>query len=300
MNREEFLQILQQGLADVAPEERVAARQYYTEYLDDAGPEHEAEVLEELGDPRQIIRDIQAESVKDGWTPPERTLEAIPVPPVHEATEKPRPENGAAGQTVAETRPKHNPERAAATPPNDGIGYPPPPPPDSADAHTQQGGESWPEFGTPNNMPPKGGYPPPGGAYYTQPQGAPSSATAVQPEAKSGGNTALRVLAIIFLWPFIIIFLIILFSLFFALVAILAVPVIVGVCLVVSCLPCFMLGGMLTAFIGPAGLVALGAGFFVLGLGLLCTWGGGVLLGKTVPAIFRGLVNFTKKVFSLA
>ena len=39
MSKTEFLQQLQQGLEGLPPEERVAAMQYYTEYLDDAGPE---------------------------------------------------------------------------------------------------------------------------------------------------------------------------------------------------------------------------------------------------------------------
>ena len=37
MNKSEFLENLREGLQGVAPEERVAALQYYTEYLDDAG-----------------------------------------------------------------------------------------------------------------------------------------------------------------------------------------------------------------------------------------------------------------------
>ena len=58
MNKAEFLQALEGGLAAASPEERVAAIQYYTEYLDDAGPEREAEVIAELGSPAKVAADI--------------------------------------------------------------------------------------------------------------------------------------------------------------------------------------------------------------------------------------------------
>ena len=70
MNKSEFLESLREGLQGVAPEERVAALQYYTEYLDDAGPDREQEVLDELGSPQEVAAMIRAESGGDGWTPP--------------------------------------------------------------------------------------------------------------------------------------------------------------------------------------------------------------------------------------
>lgn len=75
MTKTEFLQALETGLATASPEERVAAMQYYTEYLDDAGAGHEAEALAELGDPQKIVDEILGASAGDGdsWAPPKAT-----------------------------------------------------------------------------------------------------------------------------------------------------------------------------------------------------------------------------------
>lgn len=89
MNKTEFLRQLEAGLARATPDERVAAMQYYTEYLDEAGPEREAEVLEELGDPARIVAEILGSPAEGGesWTPPPQRprhgqpLNAAPAPP---------------------------------------------------------------------------------------------------------------------------------------------------------------------------------------------------------------------------
>lgn len=73
MTKSEFLKALEGGLSAASPDERVAAMQYYTEYIDEAGPEREAEVLAELGDPSKVAADVLAsgsEDGKTGWTPP--------------------------------------------------------------------------------------------------------------------------------------------------------------------------------------------------------------------------------------
>lgn len=62
MNRSEFFSKLEQGLMKVSKEERDAALDYYNEYFDDAGPENEQKVIEELGSPAQIAARIKADS----------------------------------------------------------------------------------------------------------------------------------------------------------------------------------------------------------------------------------------------
>lgn len=62
MNRSEFFKKLEQGLSRVPVEERNAARDYYNEYFDDAGPENEQKVIEELGSPAQIAARIKADA----------------------------------------------------------------------------------------------------------------------------------------------------------------------------------------------------------------------------------------------
>ena len=60
MTREEFLRRLNELLSDVTDEERAEAIRFYEEYLDDAGPEQEAQVLAELGSPEKVPAIIRA------------------------------------------------------------------------------------------------------------------------------------------------------------------------------------------------------------------------------------------------
>lgn len=61
MSRWEFMRILEELLADISPNEREEALQYYNDYINDAGKENEAEVLASLGTPEQV-----AAIVKEG------------------------------------------------------------------------------------------------------------------------------------------------------------------------------------------------------------------------------------------
>ena len=60
MTREEFLRRLNELLSDVTDEERAEAIRFYEEYLHDAGPEQEAQVLAELGSPEKVAAIIRA------------------------------------------------------------------------------------------------------------------------------------------------------------------------------------------------------------------------------------------------
>lgn len=65
MSREVFMGKLENLLADVTVEEREEALQYYADYFADAGPENEAQVLQELGSPERVAAMIKA-SLKGG------------------------------------------------------------------------------------------------------------------------------------------------------------------------------------------------------------------------------------------
>ena len=60
MNRQEFMKRLEELLQDISENEREEALQYYNDYLDDAGAENEAQIIEELGSPEQVARTIKA------------------------------------------------------------------------------------------------------------------------------------------------------------------------------------------------------------------------------------------------
>lgn len=62
MNRQEFLSQLAQLLEDIPEAERQEALDYYNSYFDDAGPENEAFVIQELGgDPQKAAASLKAE-----------------------------------------------------------------------------------------------------------------------------------------------------------------------------------------------------------------------------------------------
>ncbi len=60
MNKEIFLRDLRRFLSDLPQEEREQAMKYYEDYFEDAGPDKEWQVIEELGSPVDIARQIKS------------------------------------------------------------------------------------------------------------------------------------------------------------------------------------------------------------------------------------------------
>lgn len=58
MNKAEYLAALRRALSCLPSEEQENALRYYEEYFDDAGPENEARVIAELGDPASVAQAI--------------------------------------------------------------------------------------------------------------------------------------------------------------------------------------------------------------------------------------------------
>lgn len=61
MNKDTFLRALRAELAGMPPDELESAIQYYEEYFAEAGPEREAEVLQELGTPQAVAAQIRVD-----------------------------------------------------------------------------------------------------------------------------------------------------------------------------------------------------------------------------------------------
>ena len=59
MNRSEFMTQLEKLLKSVPQAEREEALQYYNDYFDDAGVEHEKDVIEALGNPAKVAETIK-------------------------------------------------------------------------------------------------------------------------------------------------------------------------------------------------------------------------------------------------
>lgn len=60
MNKEIFLRDLRRFLADIPEDEREQALKYYEDYFEDAGPEKEQQVIQELGSPLDIAKQIKS------------------------------------------------------------------------------------------------------------------------------------------------------------------------------------------------------------------------------------------------
>ena len=61
MNRVEFMKELERLLWDIPEHDRLDAIAYYNDYFDEAGVEHEADVLRELGSPARVASIIKAD-----------------------------------------------------------------------------------------------------------------------------------------------------------------------------------------------------------------------------------------------
>lgn len=80
MNRAEFMKILRSELRRLPEDERNSALEYYEEYFDEAGPQKEQQVLENLGNPKKIAGQIKEDyamqqldqeempTAKKGWS----------------------------------------------------------------------------------------------------------------------------------------------------------------------------------------------------------------------------------------
>lgn len=88
MDKQTFLRRLEEGLRQLPPEEREDILAYHREYFQDAGPEQEAKVIQELGDPDLLTRRLLSEY---GEQPPASPPPPPPSQPQPEAPKKKRP-----------------------------------------------------------------------------------------------------------------------------------------------------------------------------------------------------------------
>ena len=69
MNREQYMERLRHRLKRLPKEDYERAVAYFTEYFEEAGPEREAQAIEDLGSPElaadQIIRDFAVENAAE-------------------------------------------------------------------------------------------------------------------------------------------------------------------------------------------------------------------------------------------
>lgn len=73
MTRTDYLAELAKYLKKLPKEDYLEAMEYYVEYFDEAGPEKEREVIEELGNPKDVANEIIATVLDKHLTIPEKT-----------------------------------------------------------------------------------------------------------------------------------------------------------------------------------------------------------------------------------
>ncbi len=74
MTASEFLQQLEQNLQGLQAEERESAMAYYHEYFEEAGEEHEAEAVQNLGSPQSVAERIIRENGDESTFSPEENI----------------------------------------------------------------------------------------------------------------------------------------------------------------------------------------------------------------------------------
>lgn len=234
MNRIEFMNILEQLLAELPENERREAVQYYNDYLDDAGVENEQEVLKALGTPWQL-----AASIKEG---------------LHE-------EKSNAG-VFSERGFSRNEDVFTEEPPAARTA-------DTKDAHyghdRYRSGEK---------------------------------------QKKSGSGTGMLILTILcaafaapILLPVALAVIVTVFALGVAAVAVAAALMIAGIICIVAGLAALVVAIAKFAVVPAGAMMAVGISLMTVGIGIILVVFMGWILGRFLPAAFRGSVNFCSRLF---
>lgn len=251
MTKPEFLNLLEAGLAHVSTEERVAAIQFYSEYIDEAGPENEQTVLTELGSPEQLAQDIAA--LNDTTAATVGTLQTNTTAPIV-AQDPPAPSDPFASSASA-----HQAYTTAAN-----TSRPPLP-------YALPGGYVPPSYTAPaGNTNAQGSTPPP---MYTQ-----------RPTSNTGRFTWMQYLAM----GMLILFSPAILGLFIAGLILCLVPFIIFFAFLFATFVVLWEASLLFSVSPANGLLILGVALLILAVAALAFWGGVKLFTKAIPAVIRG------------
>lgn len=275
MNKELFIRDLRRFLADLPEEERNAAIQYYEDYFNDAGPEREQQVIEELGSPVDIARQIKRtnqDSILYGEGSAPNRGAAYPEPARASSSENGQQHTGGSSQ---------------------GQG---------TYSQGSQAGNSWNSSGagswnntTSNNT---------AGNWNNAAAGANGTGNwnnAAAASSSSPWKTVLIVLICIFAIPVGIPVLSVIFALLITILTLIFTLIVtfaaVGIALIASGFISIIASFALFPAGSPANaLLGLGAGLILLSLGGWILWAGILLCGKALPAFFRGIWNGIKSI----
>lgn len=266
MTKLEFMKELESLLSDIPLEERNEALQYYNGYFEDAGEEHEEEIIKELGSPKRVAAIIKADL---GANAQDRENRGCFTENGYKDTsiEDERYELMGMGKKNADQKQTDSSAQGAAYQNNSYQN-------NTYQNHTYQQGTN---NGSPNGT---------GSAYGGTNAGV----------NKNGTNIALIIIICLFGGPLII-------AAFGTVVGILAsiIGIIIGfgaagIAMIIGGIA-LIVAGFLQISVPLMGLLFCGSGLLLLGLGMLFTLACVALCKSVLPAMIKGIVNICRKPF---
>lgn len=268
MSKQEFMKELESLLADIPLEERIEALRYYDSYFEDAGAEHEDEILKELGSPGKVAKLIKTELLSISE---ERNNKGYFTEKGYKAAD----DGEDKFDLVKSSDKSANNEQKEARRQQSSF--------NQADYNNQNAGNNWNAGNNQNNT---------GNQYNNQYQSGQS--------ADRNSNKALLIILLIcssFIWAPL------LAGLFGVIVGILAAIFgilfglgVTGFALTVAGIAMFI-AGLIKLSVPFIGVLMIGGGLFTFGIGMLISLAFIVICKNVIPAIVKGIVNLCRRPF---
>lgn len=277
MNREEFMKELESLLYDIPSEEREEALQYYNGYFEDAGADHEDEIIKELGSPERVAAIIKsdlnanAEDIENRGYFTEKGYQD----PAHD--EK--------FELMKQSKSKDQNESNGQRNSSDKNGY------NNAQNANNNGGAN---FGSSNNQ--NYGNGSNGNNFSSNGNGSYGQNNSASRQNNNNSNTGLIILIIILTLPITLPIISTIFGVVVAIIAVLFALGIAGVCMMGAGVA-LVVAGIIKLGIPFLGLAISGGGLIVFGLGMLFVFISVWLCKVVVPAMIRGIVSLCRLPF---
>jgi uncharacterized membrane protein len=266
MTKLEFMKELESLLSDIPLEEREEALQYYNGYFEDAGEDHEEEIIKELVSPKRVASIIKADLNSNAVT--DRENRGYFTEKGYQDTIYNDEKYEIVGADKKESQDKEQSNGYANT----------------ANAGEKESSNSTYQQSANNGQRQNGS------------QGADQAAYQKAQQNTRNTNVALLILVLIFGFPFIMSAFGILIGVIAAIGGIIIGFGVAGIALVGVGLTLFITG-LVQISIPFTALLLCGSGLITLGLGMLLTLSCVLLCKKVLPALIRGIVAVCKLPF---
>lgn len=274
MNREEFMKELERLLYDIPSEEREEALQYYNGYFEDAGADHEDEIIKELGSPERIAAIIKSDlnaNVEDVENRGYFTEKGY-QDPAHDVK----------FELMKQSKSRDKNESNDQSSSYDGKGY--------NKAHNTNNNGSG-NFN--NNSNQNYGN---GSSYSSNGNGSYGPSNSTYSNKSNNSNTGLIILLLILTLPITLPIIGSLFGIVVAIFAVLFGLGIAGVCMMGAGVA-LVVAGIIKLGIPILGMAISGGGLIVFGLGMLFVFISLWLCKVVIPVMIRGIVTLCRMPF---